>query len=342
MLLIVFGEGASYDAVPDYPPGPGMKDIPRLPLANDLFSSRRYASYMSRFQRCLPIIPYLQNQSSGITVERVLQGLQDEAVNYTERFNQLAALRYYLQLMISDNDEKWCGLAYGITNHLTMLDQIRSVQGDEQVCIVTFNYDRIIEIVLEKLGIKLGGIDDYVSNKRYIIVKLHGSVNWGREIGSHIERVEEMPIWELVGVIIDHAHELDISSGEFQIVKEQPICRAADRALYPAIAIPLETKTGYECPPNHVDRLQTALADVDKIIIVGWRAADLPFAEMLAQRLKGDPRTFVVAESTNGAQESIDNLRRAGVPGRFTPAEYGFTQSVRNRDFELFLLGSRI
>ena len=143
-------------------------------------------------------------------------------------------------------------------------------------------------------------------------------------------------MWELVREIIDRAHELDISD-QYQLVQDRPMAHFNGKALYPAIAIPLETKTDYECPPNHINCLHTALSDVNVIIGVGWRAADLPFVQMLARTLTGSLRTLVVAASEADAQEPIERLSSAGVPGAFTAAKAGFTPTVVNREIERFL-----
>jgi hypothetical protein len=103
MLMVVVGAGASYDSVPTFPAKgkPAMPD--RLPLANELFqfSSRpQFAQDVALFPQCAPVLPLLENQECGITVERVLQQLQEEAAEYPERHKHLTAIRYYLNYMV--------------------------------------------------------------------------------------------------------------------------------------------------------------------------------------------------------------------------------------------------
>jgi len=335
MLLVVLGAGASYDAVPVYPP-PSLEGTPmRLPLANDLFAER-YLSYIAHFPRCFPIIPYLMNQQSGVTVERVLQQLQDEGESNPERHNQLTAVRYYLHYMIGSHDLNWCRSAVGVTNHLTMLDQIRHVLGNQPICIVTFNYDRIIETVLAQRGITFASIDDYIRNDLCTLFKLHGSVNWGREVISPIAGLPDTNWLALAQQIIDQAHELKVSD-RFHVVQDQPIFHFDGKPLYPAMAIPLETKTAYECPLEHVGVLRSQLAEVDQVIIVGWRAADQPFVRMLADLLGGTLNGLVIAASETDAQETIERLTSAKVPCKFRATPGGFTDTIVRRTIEQFL-----
>ncbi len=61
----------------------------------------------------------------------------------------MAAIRFYLHFMIWECDRKWndevVKAAGGITNYITMLDQLRRSRRDEHVCLVTFNYDRMYD-----------------------------------------------------------------------------------------------------------------------------------------------------------------------------------------------------
>ena len=55
MILVIFGASASYDSVPTRPPVRGLSLLPRLPLAEGLFSDRKLvAKALSKFPECLP------------------------------------------------------------------------------------------------------------------------------------------------------------------------------------------------------------------------------------------------------------------------------------------------
>ena len=79
-------------------------------------------------------------------MEQVLEKLQQESGEYPDRRRQLAAVRYYLNVMLWECVEGWNEVAKGVTNYATLLDEIRRWrEADEQTCLVTFNYDTLLE-----------------------------------------------------------------------------------------------------------------------------------------------------------------------------------------------------
>ena len=250
MLMVIFGAGASYDSIPTYPPN--ISHIHRMPLANQLFDNRGdFADAMQRFPKCLPIIPYLRKP--GISIERELQSLQAEAKEYPERNRQLAAIRYYLQFMLWECEYNWNQVAKGITNQATLLDQIeRWRKADEQVCLVTFNYDQMLEDALRKtIGMKIQTFPDYIGHNHYKLFKLHGSVNWSREVETSLDNIQSKNGWAIAHELIDRVNEIRVSP-KYQMVTERPVGANGTTALFPAIAIPVEDKLEYECPEEHL------------------------------------------------------------------------------------------
>jgi hypothetical protein len=196
MLLVIFGTGASYDSVPHLPSpsnstetlDPGIEHD-RPPLANELFEDRpRFIDAMRRFSDCMPLIPLLRKD--GIAVERELAKFQEQTVKFPQRHRQLAAIRYYLHFALWECERAWHERHRGITNYATLLDEIERwrFEFDQQVCFVTFNYDTMIEEAMQQvLGFKiLNELHGYLWSRDYILLKLHGSINWGRELNVGI------------------------------------------------------------------------------------------------------------------------------------------------------------
>src|SRR5262245_59609321 len=157
MILVIFGAGASYDSVPSKPASQtelwGRKLLPnRPPLANDLFSDIDVVTgALRRFPECYPIVPYLQDIPDNQTIETVLENLRSESETDVVRKRQLAAIRCYLPFVIRDFEGRWLEVHNGITNYVTLLDQVRRAhRTEEPVCIVTFNYDCMIEDALRR------------------------------------------------------------------------------------------------------------------------------------------------------------------------------------------------
>jgi len=338
--MVVFGAGASYDSVPSRPPGqwPPQRLPARPPLADELFDDRpEFVMAMKSFPECQPIVPYLQRIPSGSSLERVMQELQAEGPAYAERYRQLAAVKFYLHFMLWRCELTWNDVANGVTNYKTLLDQIeRWRKSGEVVCIVTFNYDTLLESALRAFGLEIRDLSEYISTDRYKIIKLHGSVNWAREVNTAIPDLAQMNTWETAYRLIRGAATLDISD-RFIKVTEYPIGRSDDKAIFPAIALPVESKTGYECPAAHLEMLKSCISRVDKLLLVGWRATETDFLKLLRETLPGAVRCLTVAGSDDLARQTVDNIQRAGIEGDFRLAKGGFTDLVVARAADPFL-----
>ena len=219
MLMVVFGAGASYDSVPAIPPArePPQHATPRYhsnrpPLANELFDDRPlFNEAVRNCQKCQPIIPYLQG--SSVPVEQVLDKLQSVADQYLQRYRQLAAVRYYLHFMLLACVKKWNAEAPGgVTNYKTFLDQLEGLRDpQESICLVTFNYDTMLEDALSVVGMNIENIADYIASDRYKLIKLHGSVNWGREVDTPIENLGRLADWDVAYELMESVPNLAVS-----------------------------------------------------------------------------------------------------------------------------------
>lgn len=90
MIMVIFGAGASYDSVPSRPLTNALYSrqyLPdRLPLANELFLDLGgFTAWIRNFPQCKPIVPYLRSPTPGVTLEHVLETLQEEGKTDPER-----------------------------------------------------------------------------------------------------------------------------------------------------------------------------------------------------------------------------------------------------------------
>ena len=290
---------------------------------------------MQRFPACFPIVPYLQQRPSGQTVENILEKLRDESPEYPERIRQLASVRYYLQALLSRVVAIWTDdVGKGITSYKTLLDQIERRRKDDRVCLVTFNYDTMLEDALAVVGAAVRRIGDYISpNSRYWLIKPHGSVNWGREI-EHPAIDVSRPSEKIDSDVIAKVHELRLTQN--YVVVPEATTRAKPLPLFPAIAIPVETKSEYECPLEHLDKLRECLPNATRILVIGWRATEHHFLKLLAEKLPANVRWLVVAGGAEGAQEVIGNLNAVGIPGDYQASDLGFSRFVVHREGDGF------
>ena len=99
---------------------------------------------------------------------------------------------------------------------------------------------------------------------------------------------------------------------------------------HPPIAIPVENKSHFACPQVFVEQLVQVLPHFTKILVVGWRASERHFLNLLGNRLTGLRRgvqIFVVAGSTSDGEEAKLRIHRALInnPPNCSADPNGFT-----------------
>ncbi len=344
MLMVIFGAGASYDSMPSLAAGVVRRSIEeqtRPPLASELFENRGlFAAALREFPECSAIIPWLRKPRG--TLESELQRLQDEAQNYPARHSQLAAVRYYLQLMLWRCEQGWKNLAAGITNYASLLDMVEQWRHsrDESACFVTFNYDTLLEDALQVVGVGINSISDYIAaDPRYVVIKLHGSVTWYREVDSPTDFQTQEGHHGIRQQLIRRAAQLAVSN---RYVQGNPDTTAIldGKVVFPAIAIPVERKSQFECPADHLEALRSRLPKVRKVLIVGWRAMEEHFLSLLNEHLQAPLEVMVVEGSNKGASEVEGRLKRvlgSRVAGEIQSVSGGFTVFVESRRVIPFL-----
>jgi hypothetical protein len=121
------------------------------------------------------------------------------------------------------------------------------------------------------------------------------------------------------------------------MIRELPGGDRPEIGLFPAIAIPVETKSDFECPQDHLEALKVAIPSVDRLLFVGWRASEGHFLEMLSAGLRKGLSAMVVSGSPGDARETVDNLERYGIECNFEIHEEGFTSFVIRRSIDHLL-----
>jgi len=350
--MVIFGAGASFDSCPTYPPGyPGaviggdpLNKHYRPPLANELFENRpMFADAIKSFPQCQPIVPRLRSLQ-GETLEAVLEDLQAKSKSYPRGAQQLAAVRYYLQFVMRECQRRWREVAAGVTNYKSLLNEIeRANTGMEPICLVTFNYDMLLEDALADFGLRIEAMDDYTKKHPfYKLFKLHGSVNWVREVGVPTKAENPGYVWGVVNDLIERAAEIhDQITQNYILSQDHPPGVVGGAPMFPAIAIPVEKKSTFECPQQMLDELITLLPKVSKILVIGWRATEAHFLALLKTNLRRGVHLWIVASPDQRQGEDIkDHICREMLPNNVPIASVdrgGFTDFILSRRAEQFL-----
>jgi len=351
MLLVVFGAGASHDSLDVKPPRMNNPDPNwyideghRLPLANELFGSRAlFADQMKQFEVLQPILVTLRRAGTEGHVEATLRELMDDT--RPVRTRQLMAVRYYLQMAISECQRLWEIDSKNASNYKALLDQIDQFRGNEEVCLATFNYDTLLEQAMPAVGLTITEMQHYVSKSHpYRVFKLHGSINWARTLKVGSGDYSSKHAWTIALRHIEDAAQLD-ATNTFVRSDQRPCAfletKDAIVGLVPAIAIPVEQKSYFECPKEHLDELQSLLQHVDKLLLIGWRATEEHFLALLGEHLKGRPiRGQAVAKDKDSAKETTDKFKSGPAAGLNIDWEHfdgGFSEFVATRRVENLL-----
>ncbi len=345
MLMVIFGAGASYDSYSSRRPTNApiheydLVDSARPPLANQLFSNRvKFIETVQSYPACIPIIPFVRHFPTDSSVEKVLEGLQEEANDNPRRHAQLAAVRHYIRSILLDCEHEWATIHKGVTNYHTLLDEIEGWRRkrDEQVCLVTFNYDTMLDRALPIVGVNIATLGEYVS-QHYKLIKPHGSVNWARQVVSPMN-MSALSDWDVTNELIMKANAFTLTD-EYRIVSSRPLGKSPERPLFPALAIPVISKQDYECPKPHLGVLDDCIARMTKLLVIGWRANEEHFLRRLAGGIKQALEVMVVSGSAEDAQKTINNLASTNmrVIGRFQKTEEGFSDFIVSRKVRGFL-----
>ena len=82
--------------------------------------------------------------------------MRDEAPGYPRRHKQLAAIRFYLQVALSQCCDEWVGVARGVTNYKALIDDLeRLYPYREPILLVTFNYDTMLDQNIHEMSLRL-------------------------------------------------------------------------------------------------------------------------------------------------------------------------------------------
>ncbi len=300
--LIIIGAGASHD----------YSDSEIKPPTTRLLVSR--ANLDQELIKKYPEVSMLLSQiQSAVNVhgkefEAALFEVNKRAGHLPATRAQLIALQFYLQEFFEKVSQRFDK----INNYKNLLQHITSYSNGK-ACIVSFNYDSLFEDSI--IGNYSGHMNDYINNDLKLI-KLHGSHNWSyifnRDTISSIKEYEngynylkEFPdtlsMYRIKGYEPYHTE---------QIKKE--IGRHDKRFFtFPALAIPLPAKEdAIICPKKHVEALKRELSLIDRVLIIGWRAADTFLLQLIKDHVRAGTKFTIVSKQQESANEIATNIAK--------------------------------
>jgi SIR2-like domain len=253
-LIVVLGAGASYDLV--VPENTTIRPEYRPPLTKHLFTE------VSPLQDILEDYPGARSLASDISyrvkngepLESVLRSLRDSPEPHDRR--RFPQIPLYLQHLFGAISENYTTEPVNYTRLVGAL----MASDFRRVAFVTTNYDLFLEKALTSvMGSTFNHLDAYIREPKWILIKLHGSVNWAWEIdGPDIAAGSQQMIFDTISRI--PLYERIHGTGELTLVSSYLHRGGGDQLFYPAISVPVDDKYEYVCPREHVEALQDLMS----------------------------------------------------------------------------------
>jgi hypothetical protein len=348
--MVIFGAGASHDSDPAHPStgGVGTRAL-RLPLAGNLFWPG-YGEFAARYPACQGLMRRLRAAAPDIEPE--LERIRAEAQRKTFMLRELDAIRYYIQSLIVVQERAWLdGLQDHITSYTHLLQEIEEWREEhgEEVALVTFNYDRLLDLACRSVvpELRLTRVLDYGHGASHFVFKLHGSTDWHEEVvfSSNPPPSPGVGGDDYANYLIDLSTSTH-SSGRYVMDGEQ-MEGGPWGPLRPAIAIPMATKGGddFACPQQHIDYLTQVIPEVSDLVLIGWRGQEQHFhylwrTTVERQRKTRLRRMLVVDVSKEAADGITQRVREAMALSPGVTCEGvgdGFSAALRDGVFRRFL-----
>lgn len=307
----------------------------RPPLTNNLFDHRpTFEAILKQYPGAMSLASTigLKIRHHGVSMEALLRAMQEEGQHHVLR--RLRQFPLYLQHLFWEISTNYTSEP---ENYTHLVSELLSPQIDK-IALVTLNYDLFLENSLRPIeGQQIDNLDFYVlPDRKWMLVKLHGSVNWGRivkdavsDVHSNqaaIDLVTHYPVEKnLLDEIILLSHYTHRWSDDLNLI-------------YPALSIPVEGKYEYVCPKSHVSALKEFLPSCPNYLIIGVSGKDDDLLDLLANHITQCERVTIV-----GGEDvaEVDARFSTKVP-QFDSVERklyreGFNSFIVNREFDRFL-----
>jgi hypothetical protein len=309
VLTVIFGAGASFDSStlqPVYAPALAPVSSQRPLLTNDLFKPgaaqtqgmQRWPEIIGLVERVRPACEPHRIGFEQALAELVAAGSSQDGKR--QRAMQLLALRYYLREVITAIDGAWTFTQGGSSAYVGLLEEVEEwrQRHSAHVELISFNYDTLLERGIERalLHLDVSGISEqHGPEQPYRLYKTHGSIDRLRPTPVTWDDLADPPLYgsphKKVMRLIDH---LALDEPTDSIIKrpamDNRLLGVVDGFIYvPAIAVPVAGKVNWEMSQNSLTLMETALAETDDVLVIGWAAQDSPFRQLLtaARRARG-------------------------------------------------------
>ncbi|MCH8273720.1 MAG: hypothetical protein IH851_02935 [Armatimonadetes bacterium] len=275
-IVVVTGAGASKGCadesltvvVPGYRP----------PLTKDLFTpTPSFNEILRKYPGAQTFADEFRTQvRAGLNLENLLREAYYSEHENTRR--RALEIPYYLSELFLAVSSKFTDAA--ATKYATLVRHLDE-SGFEKVLFLTTNYDLLLDGALSAYhSFEFGKIDDYVrGDRRWNLVKIHGSANWFRPIANF-----DPPSANLSASLGRVASPLELED-ESRIMYENAERSYINRQhlMFPAVTVPLVGKYKYMCPTEHIEYAKTFVSVCDTFLFIVNSCVDDTLLDLLGK-----------------------------------------------------------
>ena len=266
------------------------------PIVSKMLESKAFNRFLDHHLDAADILSDIRAEiSREVSFEMALRRRQDssnEHVRAKIRLVPIALQQFFFRVSMDYTSQP--------ANYQTLVS--RTVGRGITTAFVTVNYDTILDQVLcryrqGRRDSRLNTMGSYVSLPDWLLIKLHGSVDWGYRLGTPEELLEVALLTKELPAF---------GRNEVEVATDVQTLRTGSGQLYPALALPVADKYGFICPPSHEAALIEFLKDCSNFLFVGFSAKDMDLVEFLAKNVRTVRRLWMVT----GAGDMEDVKKR--------------------------------
>ncbi len=308
-LAVILGAGSSHDCVTDTVTYVDTNYKP--PLTKELFALRpSFSAILRKYPKAEALSDNIRTRvAAKENIESILRSLAVEGNPHIKR--QYYAIPLYLQELLGEVSAHY--VKAGPTKFDTLVGALERSSYDK-ILYLTLNYDLFLETALRRLYfINFSEPRHYLGLKfKWSLIKLHGSVNWGR-------RMLNAPNMNDSDSILNYLTDEPAFDSEIRILDGwQEGARFIHNSFYyPAITVPLEGKDEFVCPKEHSEHAGKFLQDCNDFLVIGFSALDGHVLELLKPVSRVE-KLAIVNEDRHSALDTLKRLIR--VNKKFDPS----------------------
>ncbi len=312
-LFVILGAGASYDCVSSEASVP-VDDHYWPPLTPDLFTIKRrgYAEILAKYPLVKAAAAELSTVQSAVGLETELRERYRNSEHEHDR-QIFRGVLPYLQELLYTVSEKFTEFPQNYEVLATKLLRLK------EIVFVSLNYDVLLDNSLLTFDSAKTGLDWYVrQGRKWSLIKLHGSVDWGVLIPG----ADGMQTFTAPKADLAAASGILLRPGRL-FEKRGFMSEKGSHGMelfFPALAAPIGEADELVCPPDHVTLLRARLAETQPmhVLVIGYSGIDKEVMSLIRESGRGVKTLTIVDRGEDAAFAVAERMAQQGVSSEDT------------------------